>query len=152
VYGDIGAMKSRGINVDSIARAIVAAGTGRPGIKVGFTRSMLATSADSVAVRWRRTLPPTVGWIAAFGAKPEFVWSAGKTTAEHGTPNALDLSVPISFIGAAVAEGRYERLVRTVDIAPTLAMLIGIAPTEPVDGASLKDIVVKRASVAGPHR
>jgi hypothetical protein len=145
-YADVAAMRARGINVDSISRAIVAAGAHRPGVSVGFTPAQLAASSDSVAVRWRRTLPPTVGWIAAFGAAPDFVWSSGKTTAEHGTPNALDLSVPISFIGSNVAQGRYERLVRTVDIAPTLAMLIGVSPTEPLDGAVLKEVATKRAS------
>ena len=145
-YADVAAMRARGIDVDSIARAIVAAGTRRSGVGVGFTPAKLATSADSVAVRWRRTLPPSVGWIAAFGAARDFVWSPGKTTAEHGTPNALDLSVPIAFVGANVAKGRYERLVRTVDIAPTLAMLIGIAPTEPLDGTAIRELSSKRAS------
>jgi predicted AlkP superfamily pyrophosphatase or phosphodiesterase len=148
VYGDVAAMRARGINVDSIARTFVASGVSRPGVSVGFTPSALATSTDSVAVRWRRTLPPSVGWIAAFGAARDFVWSSGKTTAEHGTPNALDLAVPISFIGAGIAQGRYERLVRTVDIAPTLAMLIGIAPTEPVDGAAITELQTKRASAS----
>jgi predicted AlkP superfamily pyrophosphatase or phosphodiesterase len=145
-YGDVQAMRARGINVDSMSRAIVAAGAHRPGVSVGFTPSQLAASSDSVAVRWRRTLPPSVGWIAAFGAAPDFVWSSGKTIAEHGTPNALDLSVPIAFIGASVAQGRYERLVRTVDIAPTLAMLIGVSPTEPLDGVALREVGSKRAS------
>jgi hypothetical protein len=152
-YGDVAAMRARGINVDSISRAIVAAGGHRPGVSVAFTPSALAASTDSVAVRWRRTLPPTVGWLAAFGAARDFVWSSGKTIAEHGTPNALDLSVPISFIGATVAQGRYERLVRTVDIAPTLAMLIGVSPTEPLDGAALKEVARQRATAeAGASR
>lgn len=151
-YADVTAMKARGIDVDSVARAIVAAAAHRPGVAVGFTPAKLGTSTDSVAVRWRRTLPANVGWIAAFGAARDFVWSGGKTTAEHGTPNALDLSVPISFIGANVAKGRYERLVRTVDIAPTLAMLIGIAPTEPIDGSAIKELVTKRASARQRER
>ncbi|MEP6494559.1 MAG: alkaline phosphatase family protein [bacterium] len=146
VYADVSAMRARGINVDSVAHAIVAAGTGRLGVKVGFTAAMLATSSDSVAVRWRRTLPPSVGWIAAFGAAPDFVWSPGKTSAEHGTPNAESLSVPISFIGANVTNGRYDRLIRTVDIAPTLALLIGITPTEPIDGTAVGEVIRRRAA------
>ena len=98
------------------------------------------SSPDSVAVRWRRTLPPSLGWLAAFGADADYVWSDGKTTAEHGTPNALSRSVPIAFMGAGVAKGRYDRLVRTVDIAPTLAMLIGVEPSEPLDGSALKEV------------
>ena len=148
-YADVAAMRARGIDVDSIAKAIVAAGTRRPGVAVGFTPAKLATSTDSVAVRWRRTLPPNVGWIAAFGAARDFVWSSGKTTAEHGTPNALDLSVPISFVGANVIKGRYERLVRTVDIAPTLAMLIGITPTEPLDGSAIDEVLGRPVKAIG---
>lgn len=141
VYGDVAALRARGIDADSLGRAVIAASIDRPGVAVGFTPSTLGAASDSAAVRWRRTLPPNVGWIAAFGARPDFIWSPGKSTAEHGTPNALDLSVPIAFIGPGVVKGRYGRLVRTVDIAPTLAMLIGITPTERLDGSALGEIV-----------
>ena len=146
MYADVAAMRARGIDADSIARALVTAGTARHGVRIGFTPATLATSSDSAAVRWRRTLPANVGYIAAFAAEPEYIWSAGKSTAEHGTPNALDLLVPISFMGSNVVAGRYERLVRTVDIAPTLALLIGVTPTEPLDGAALRDVVARRSS------
>lgn len=148
VYADVAAMRSRGIDVDSVARTMVVTGTARRGVSVGFTPATLATSDDSVAVRWRRTLPPALGWIAAFGATPDFVWSGGKAIAEHGTPNAFDLSVPISFVGANVVNGRYERLIRTVDIAPTLALLIGVTPTEPIDGVALSEVARKNASAS----
>ncbi len=146
MYADVDAMRARGISVDSIARALVVAGTSRRGVRAGFTPTSLASSDDSAAVRWRRTLYPGLGFIAAFAAESDFIWSAGKSTAEHGTPNALDLSVPISFMGPSVVAGRYERLVRTVDIAPTLAMLIGVVPTEPLDGVALRDIAAHRSS------
>lgn len=146
VYADVPALHARGINVDSLARVIVAAGVDRPGVSVGFTPSQLANSPDSVAVRWRRSLPPSLGWIAAFGAKTDYVWSSGKPTAEHGTPNALGLHIPIAFVGAGVVNGRYDRLARSVDIAPTLAMLLGIKPTETLDGSPLTEIVARRAA------
>ncbi len=145
MYADVGAMRARGISVDSIAHGLVAAGMGRRGVRIGFTPTSLATSSDSAAIRWRRTLPPSVGFIAAFAADADYIWSNGKSTAEHGTPNAFDLAVPISFMGPGIAAGRYERLVRTVDIAPTLALLIGVTPTEPLDGVALRDIVGRGA-------
>ena len=126
IYADVLALKARGINADSLADAIVATSTKRSGVRIGFTPRTLAASADSGAVRWRRTLPPALGWLAAFVAQPDFVWSAGKTTAEHSTPMALTLSVPIAFMGPGFVAGRYDRLVRTVDIAPTLALLLSI--------------------------
>jgi hypothetical protein len=152
VYADVAAMRARGIDVDSVAKSIVAAGTARSGVAVGFTPADLATSQDSVAIRWRRTIPPTIDWIATFGAAPGYVWSKGGTSAEHGTPNALDLAVPISFVGTAIPAGRYDRLVRTVDIAPTLAMLIGVRPTEPLDGVALKELSSPPSGVGASRR
>src|SRR5262249_48027099 len=106
IYADVAALKGRGIDVDSLSRALVAASMGRPGVRVGFTPRTLAGSTDSGAVRWRRTLPPSQGWLAAFVAKPGYVWSAGKTTAEHSTPSALTLAVPIAFTGPGIVNGR----------------------------------------------
>ena len=152
-YADVDALRARRINVDSIANAIVAASMQRTGVRIVFTPKTLSTSKDSGAVRWRRTLPPSQGWIAAAVAKPDFVWSAGKTTAEHGTPNALSLSVPVAFIGAGIAPGRYERLVRTVDIAPTLARLLGVTPLEALDGKPLDEALRPRGgSTPAPNR
>ena len=141
MFGDVAALKARGINADSLASAMVAEGTKRPGVRVGFTAATLATSSDSAAVRWRRSLPASLPYLAVFATAPGFIWSPGKSTAEHGTPNAMTLSVPISFIGASIPAGRHERLVRTVDIAPTLASLIGVKPTERLDGSAIAEVV-----------
>lgn len=141
MFGDAAALRARGINADSLASAMVAEGTKRAGVRAGFTAATLATSADSAAVRWRRSLPPSLPYLAVFAAAPGFIWSPGKPTAEHGTPNAMTLSVPISFIGAAIPTGRHERLVRTVDIAPTLAALIGVKPTERLDGSPIAEVL-----------
>jgi hypothetical protein len=141
MFGDVAALRARGINADSLASAMVAEGTKRAGVRAGFTGATLATSSDSAAVRWRRSLPASLSYLAVFATAPGFIWSPGKSTAEHGTANAMTLSVPISFIGAAVAVGRHDRLVRTVDIAPTLAALIGVKPTEHLDGSVITEVV-----------
>ena len=49
-------------------------------------------------------------------------------------------------------KGRYERLVRTVDIAPTLAMLVGVTPTEPIDGTALSEIIARMGQSATGNR
>jgi arylsulfatase A-like enzyme len=61
----------------------------------------------------------------------------------------MSLSVPISFIGEAIPVGRHERLVRTVDIAPTLAALIGVKPTERLDGSAIGEVVGRPAKAIG---
>jgi arylsulfatase A-like enzyme len=40
-----------------------------------------------------------------------------------------------------VKRGRYAEFVRTVDLAPTLAAIAGVAPTERLDGVVLKQAV-----------
>lgn len=49
--------------------------------------------------------------------------------------------VPIIFFGPQFRSGRYDTFVRTVDIAPTLAKVLGIPPTEPLDGIPLTQVL-----------
>ncbi len=149
MFGDVAALRARGINTDSLASAMVAEGTKRAGVRAGFTAATLATSSDSAAIRWRRSLPASLQYLAVFATAPGFIWSPGKSTAEHATPNAMTLSVPISFIGAAIPTGRHERLVRTVDIAPTLAALIGVKPTERLDGSPIAEVLGRTVKAIG---
>src|SRR5205085_5708313 len=92
-YANVGTMRARRVNVDSVSNALVAASMKGPGVRIGFTPRTLPTSEDSGAVRWRRTLPPQLGWLAALVADDGFIWSARTIAAEHGTPNADALSI-----------------------------------------------------------
>ena len=143
---DVPAMRARGINVDSVATSLARAAVQRAGIAGAYTPRTLAAApaADAAAVRWRRTIPATWGWLMAAVAKPGYVWSPGRSIAEHGTPHPQELTVPIAFMGPGIPAARYARLVRTVDIAPTLAVLLGIRPTEPLDGVPIAEIVRPR--------
>jgi predicted AlkP superfamily pyrophosphatase or phosphodiesterase len=148
-YADVSALKAHRVDIDSVANAIVEMSTKEaPGIRIGFTARTLPTSTDSGAVRWRRTLPPRLGWLAALVAEDGYIWSPGRAIGEHGTPNADDLSVPIAFMGAGVTPGRHDRLVRTVDIAPTLAKLLGISPSEALDGVPIDEVLANKGKAA----
>jgi predicted AlkP superfamily pyrophosphatase or phosphodiesterase len=57
--------------------------------------------------------------------------------AGHGSPHDYDRRVPLIFWGPWKAERRKEP-VSIVDLAPTLARELGIAPGEAVDGKALK--------------
>jgi arylsulfatase A-like enzyme len=56
----------------------------------------------------------------------------------HGSPYDYDSNVPLVFYGAGVKPGKHGEFVRTVDLAPTLAFLAGVAPLEKLDGVVLR--------------
>jgi hypothetical protein len=56
--------------------------------------------------------------------------------ATHGSPYYYDRHVPLVFMGPGIAPGLSEERARTVDLAPTLAVLLGVPVPEGVDGVS----------------
>ncbi len=67
--------------------------------------------------------------------------SAGDNVAGHGSPWDYDRRVPILFWRNGIAAERRPEPIETVDIAPTLAAIVGIA-TPPVDGRCLAAVTV----------
>ncbi|MCX6145202.1 MAG: alkaline phosphatase family protein [Ignavibacteriales bacterium] len=67
--------------------------------------------------------------------------TTSSTGTTHGTPYRYDTHVPILFWGMGVKAQQVARVVHTVDIAPTIAKVLGISTPATVDGKSLKEIV-----------
>ena len=144
IRADTLAIRQRGFDVDSVATAVARAVYLRRGVRRVFTPAALraAPATDAEAALWRHAIAADEGWLAAAVIEPGNVWSApDATAAEHGSTAPADVLVPIAFMGPGIAPGIHERPVRTVDIAPTLAALLGLRPLEPVDGQVLSEIV-----------
>ena len=139
---DVAGMHARRVNVDSITRIFVSAARALPGVAKVFTPAQLAAApaTDGDAMRWKRNLPPEVGWLIVTVAKHNFVFSE-KLTGEHGTMQPETVAIPIAFMGAGVHAGTYSRVVRSVDIAPTLAQLLGVKPMEALDGSAIAEVL-----------
>lgn len=143
---DVSALRARGLNIDSLARSLAIAIRTLPGVRAVYTpRSLSAAPAsDAEAGRWRRQLPPDAEWLVAVAILPDWVWGTGKGSTSHGASNPDDLSVPILFRVPGVPAARVELRARTVDIAPTLAAVLGLRPTEAVEGIPLSAVVRPR--------
>lgn len=143
---DVRELRARGVNTDSLTRRLATEIRALPGVRAAYTpRSLAAAPAsDAEAGRWRRQLPPEAEWLVAVAILPDWVWGTGNSSTTHGASNPDDMDVPILFRVPGVPAARIERRARTVDIAPTLAAVLGVRPTEPLDGIPL-------AAVARPR-
>jgi arylsulfatase A-like enzyme len=72
--------------------------------------------------------------------KPFWYWST-VNFATHGTPHDSDANVPIVFYGAGIKPARNSRRALVVDIAPTLAQIIGVRPQERLDGHVIREAI-----------
>ena len=97
------------------------------------------TVKDATARRWLHMFRPGGTVIAAITLRPYSYFGRGNT-ATHGSPHDYDANVPIIFWGTPFLPGRVSGSVRVVDIAPTLAQLLGIRPAERLDGHALQQV------------
>jgi predicted AlkP superfamily pyrophosphatase or phosphodiesterase len=63
--------------------------------------------------------------------------------ASHGSPWRYDTYVPIIFAGFGIPAQRIVTLVHTVDIAPTLSLLVGAKPPSGALGVPLEEVLRK---------
>ena len=66
-----------------------------------------------------------------------FMGSDSEHGTSHGTAYPYDTHVPLVFVGAGIPAGSRGEAVRTIDIAPTLAGILGVRPTAEIDGHPL---------------
>ena len=93
------------------------------------------TASDPVARRWLHQLPADAGVVLTVTLQPGSVWDIPNLPiAMHGQPSEDDSRVPIIFWGRGVRRGAFAGRMNTVDIAPTLGVLLGVTPLSLVDG------------------
>jgi hypothetical protein len=95
------------------------------------------TLRSAINRRWYHQLPPDLPIELVVTLKQHYVW--GGLPATHGTPWDQDAHVPIVFYGAPFKPGTYRQTARVVDMAPTLAAVLGVPVAEPIDGHVLTD-------------
>ena len=92
-----------------------------------FTKSQLArgeTPATEVGRRYSHSYSPEGGWYV-IGIPSPFHVGITKGT-DHETPFSYDTHVPLAFYGLAFQPGTYRTRAEPVDLAVTLASLLGI--------------------------
>jgi predicted AlkP superfamily pyrophosphatase or phosphodiesterase len=148
LYVDKERIAAGGVNPDSLVRAFSANVRGVPGVaRVDLVRTLAQrdTVHDFIARRWFHMFPDDVAPELVVTLKPYWYWGEPGGSAEHGSVYDYDAWVPIVFYGPVFKSGRYTNTVRVVDMAPTLAAVLGVTPTERIDGHVLWD------ALSAPH-
>ena len=141
---DYAAMERKGLNPEQVEKAAAQFLQVYPGITNAFTRSQLKA----------RDLPKTrLGMLVQRGwnsersgdivlvTKPYWYFSSESARgATHGSPYAYDTNVPLMLMGGPwIKPGRVIPYAEVVDIAPTLAKLLHIAPPATSEGRVLSE-------------
>jgi hypothetical protein len=99
-----------------------------------FTKSQLAEGAGpntSLARKFLNSYSPEGGWYVM--GVPEIYTVGSATGTDHASPYTYDTHVPLAFYGLPFRPGTYRTHAEPVDLAVTLASLLGInAPTHAV--------------------
>jgi predicted AlkP superfamily pyrophosphatase or phosphodiesterase len=129
-----------GVDRDSVARAFADMIRKQPGVaRADLFASILAadTTRDVVARRWRHAIPPDLPVAVVVTLQQGSVWG-DYATGIHGSPWDDDGHVPLILYGAPFRAGRYQEFARVVDLAPTLAWICDVTPTDNLDGHVLR--------------
>lgn len=110
-----------------------------PGFAAAYTRRELQSASRAGAPFFeqiRKSWNAEVSGDVQYSLKPG--WMFGNSVATHGSPHPYDTQVPILVYGPAwVKPGRVDARVEVVDIAPTLARVLRIAPPSSAEGKAL---------------
>lgn len=126
------------LNADSILRVFRTEALAVPGVsRVDWMRDLRRANhqRDPIARRWSHQIADNSSVELIITLTRYSYWY--RAVATHGSPYDLDAHVPIMFYGAPFKPGRYTQFARTVDMGPTLARVLGVTPTETLDGVPL---------------
>lgn len=158
LYLDQELVKTLGVDIEKVERALVEEILKVPGIALAMTRTDLLSGkiTDTPITRKVQNAfhPKRSGNVLIVQNQFWYLYpNADQFSAMHGSPYAYDTYVPIMIAVPGVKHRKVSRLVGPEDIAPTIASLIGIKPPSGSVGQPLAEVlpgvgVNKKAAMA----
>jgi predicted AlkP superfamily pyrophosphatase or phosphodiesterase len=117
------------------------------GFRAAFTKEQMANGElppTALGRAYANSYSPYGGaWV--MGVPPVYAYVAsGKAIADHGVPYSYDQHVPLAFYGPAFKPGIYRDQVEPIDLAPTLAALLGINKPTSSTGRVLTEAIAPK--------
>jgi arylsulfatase A-like enzyme len=69
-----------------------------------------------------------------------FLFDKGPVKVMHGSPWRYDTQIPIIFMGPNIQPQTVHRRVHPMDVAPTIAALMGMTPPGSAQGSPLEEV------------
>ena len=126
-----------------VEQAIAAALTDSKGIALAVAGSSLVTQnggplQKSVRHNYHASRS---GNIYVIQAPYWFLFEKGPIAVMHGSPWRYDTHVPIIFSGPGIDAKKVHRLVHPVDVAPTIAVFMGMSAPAAAQGSPLQEVL-----------
>jgi predicted AlkP superfamily pyrophosphatase or phosphodiesterase len=141
LYLDLDALDARRLP-HAAAEDLAAAAVARlPGIYAAYGRTRILEGRlprTDLGDRIERSFHPQRSGDVVLVSDPFWVPGDLKGTT-HGSPYAYDTQVPLLLAGPGLRPGRYAARVSTLDLAPTLADLLGLLPPAGSEGRVLAE-------------
>jgi hypothetical protein len=109
-----------------------------PAVAGFYTAGGYCSTNDDWRERFRNSFHPNRSGDVMLSYRPEYVEDYGQGRGiSYGSLYNYDVRVPLCFYGPQFPAGVFESPVQSVDVAPTLARAMGVAPPSSSDGRVL---------------
>lgn len=139
LYINYPAMEKSGIDPATLEKRIIEKVLELESIQAVYTKDELLNNdknGQKYFEQYQRSFNPGRSGDLIIQGK-EYYLAKTKSGTTHGSPYDYDTHVPLIFLGAGIPSGKINSKARTADIAPTLANLLGISPSNEIDGINL---------------
>lgn len=149
VYFDLQTIAEKKLDRAEVERAAAEAALTVPGVAAAFTRTQILSGGlprTPTAQRVQMAFHPQRSGDVFLVPEPFCFFSEEEYTSAttHGAPYAYDTHVPVILMGAGVRPGVYFAEASPSDIAPTLALLLGVAAPNGTVGRILAEALDDR--------
>lgn len=147
VYLNRKAILEKGLDQEKIEQAVAQVLMARPDVVLAVSSTALQQGAvdDSALTRavLRNYNPQRSGDIYLAFKSGHFIneFDGESVTVEHGSLWRYDTFVPVVFVGGQFKGNRVYRPIEPIEIAPTLAALLGIKPPSGARGSPLMEVM-----------
>ena len=140
LYLNLAALQKHGVDRGRAEAVAAEAALAVPGVEAAFTRSQLLTGSLPNTPLGRKAVRSFYAQRSGdvfLIVSPYTIASSNESSTTHGTPWSYDAQVPLILWGSAFKPGIYATPTQPIDLAATLAAVLGLTQPSGAEGKPL---------------